>query len=38
MALGLSIARDLVEARGGTIALKRSDMGGLMVEMIWPQA
>lgn len=36
--LGLSIARDLVEARGGTIALKRSDMGGLMVEMVWPQA
>lgn len=36
--LGLSIARDLVEARGGTIALKRSEMGGLMVEMVWPQA
>lgn len=36
--LGLSIARDLVEARGGTIALKRSEMGGLMVEMIWPKA
>lgn len=36
--LGLSIARDLVEARGGAIALKRSQMGGLMVEMVWPQA
>ena len=36
--LGLAIARDLVEARGGTIALKRSEMGGLQVKMIWPQA
>lgn len=36
--LGLSIARDLVEARGGTIALKRSELGGLEVEMLWPLA
>jgi signal transduction histidine kinase len=36
--LGLSIARDLVEARGGTIALKRSKLGGLEVEMLWPLA
>ncbi|HJT43960.1 MAG TPA: sensor histidine kinase [Rhizomicrobium sp.] len=35
--LGLAIARDLVEARGGTIALKRSALGGLLVEMIWTQ-
>jgi signal transduction histidine kinase len=36
--LGLSIARDLVEARGGSIALKRSELGGLEVEMLWPLA
>lgn len=36
--LGLSIARDLVEARGGNIALKRSKLGGLEVEMLWPLA
>jgi signal transduction histidine kinase len=36
--LGLSIARDLVEARGGAIALKRSSLGGLAVEMSWPLA
>jgi len=36
--LGLSIARDLVEARGGSIALKRSKLGGLEVEMLWPLA
>jgi len=36
--LGLSIARDLVEARGGTISLKRSALGGLQVEMVWPLA
>ena len=35
--LGLAIARDLVEARGGTIALKRSALGGLLVEMLWMQ-
>lgn len=34
--LGLSIARDLVEARGGAISLKRSVLGGLQVEMAWP--
>ena len=34
--LGLSIARDLVEARGGAISLKRSALGGLQVEMAWP--
>jgi signal transduction histidine kinase len=33
--LGLAIARDLVEARGGSIALKRSELGGLKVEMVW---
>jgi signal transduction histidine kinase len=33
--LGLSIARDLVEARGGVIALKRATQGGLLVEMTW---
>jgi len=36
--LGLAIARDLVEARGGTIALKPSELGGLKVKMIWPRA
>ena len=36
--LGLAIARDLVEARGGTLALKRSELGGLLAEMIWPAA
>jgi signal transduction histidine kinase len=36
--LGLAIARDLVEARGGTLALKRSELGGLLAEMIWPSA
>ena len=36
--LGLSIARDLVEARGGVISLKRSALGGLQVEMVWPLA
>jgi len=33
--LGLSIARDLVEAREGKIRLGRSEMGGLLVEMTW---
>jgi signal transduction histidine kinase len=36
--LGLSIARDLVEARGGAISLSRSALGGLQVEMAWPLA
>ena len=36
--LGLSIARDLVEARGGAISLTRSALGGLQVEMAWPLA
>ena len=36
--LGLAIARDLVEARGGSIALKRSELGGLKVKMTWPRA
>ena len=34
--LGLAIARDLVEAHGGQIALGRSDLGGLRVDMQWP--
>lgn len=34
--LGLAIARDLVEARGGKISLSRSKLGGLKVEMAWP--
>ena len=36
--LGLAIARDLVEARGGAITLLRSELGGLQVKMIWPGA
>jgi len=36
--LGLAIARDLVEARGGSIALKPSELGGLKVKMVWPRA
>jgi signal transduction histidine kinase len=35
--LGLAIARDLVEARGGSMALKRSELGGLKVKMVWPR-
>lgn len=35
--LGLAIARDLVEARGGSIALRRSELGGLTVKMTWPR-
>ncbi len=34
--LGLSIVRDLVEATEGSIALGRSDMGGLRVTLVWP--
>ncbi len=33
--LGLAIARDLVEARGGAVVLLRSDLGGLKVEITW---
>lgn len=34
--LGLSIARELVEASGGGIALTRSGLGGLQVTLRWP--
>lgn len=33
--LGLAIARDLVEARGGVLRLMRSGLGGLKVQMTW---
>jgi len=33
--LGLAIARELVEASGGTIALGESPLGGLRVDLIW---
>jgi signal transduction histidine kinase len=33
--LGLAIARELVEATGGAIALDKSSLGGLKVEMRW---
>ena len=33
--LGLAIARELVEATGGTIALAKSALGGLKIEMRW---
>ncbi|WP_440224417.1 ATP-binding protein [Dokdonella sp. MW10] len=33
--LGLAIARDLVEASGGTIELERAELGGLRVAMTW---
>lgn len=36
--LGLAIARDLIEARGGVITLDRSGLGGLRVAMTWPSA
>jgi signal transduction histidine kinase len=36
--LGLAIARDLVEATGGTIALGTSSLGGLRVELRWNRA
>jgi signal transduction histidine kinase len=34
--LGLAIAQDLAEATGATIALARSDLGGLKVAFVWP--
>ncbi len=34
--LGLSIARDLVEATGGAMTLDRSPLGGLRVRLSWP--
>lgn len=33
--LGLSIARELVEATSGTIDLDRSSLGGLMIRFVW---
>jgi len=33
--LGLAIARELVEATGGTIALGESSLGGLRVDLSW---
>jgi signal transduction histidine kinase len=36
--LGLAIAQDLAEATGATIALARSDLGGLKVAFVWPPA
>jgi len=33
--LGLAIARELVEANGGTIALSTSSLGGLRVDLRW---
>jgi K+-sensing histidine kinase KdpD len=36
--LGLAIARELVEATGGVIALATSSLGGLKVEMRWDGA
>jgi signal transduction histidine kinase len=34
--LGLAISREIVEAHGGAIALARSPLGGLKVELSWP--
>lgn len=34
--LGLSIARDIIEATQGTLALGRSALGGLQVRLAWP--
>jgi signal transduction histidine kinase len=34
--LGLSIARDIVEASGGSLLLKDGRMGGLCLQMTWP--
>ena len=36
--LGLAIARELVEATGGTISLSRASLGGLRAELGWPSA
>lgn len=36
--LGLSIARDLVEATGGNISLGVSALGGLEVKLVWRQS
>ena len=36
--LGLAIARELVEATGGAIALDTSSLGGLKVELRWDRA
>ena len=34
--LGLAIAREIVEATGGTVGLNRSALGGLGVRLTWP--
>jgi signal transduction histidine kinase len=34
--LGLAIARELMDATGGTISLSASSLGGLEVELVWP--
>lgn len=34
--LGLSIARDLAEATGGRMILRRSPLGGLSAQTLWP--
>lgn len=36
--LGLAIAREIVEATGGEVALSRSPLGGLGVRLTWPAA
>jgi signal transduction histidine kinase len=35
--LGLAIARELTEAYGGSLSLKRPSLGGLSVEVCFPQ-
>lgn len=35
--LGLAIAHELAQATGGVLALGRSDLGGLKVELRWPR-